>query len=44
MIAWAWPWTDGETVKAEILYTIDGVNYKPIQDPKTDKWYLLEVE
>ena len=44
MIAWAWPWTDGGTVKAEILYTIDGVNYKPIQDPKTDKWYLLEVE
>ena len=44
MIAWAWPWTEGETVKAETLYTIDGVNYKPIQDPKTDKWYLLEVE
>ena len=44
MIAWAWSWTDGETVKAETFFTIDGVNYKPIEDPKTDKWYLLEVE
>ena len=42
MIAWAWSWTDGETVKAETLYTIDGVNYKPIQ--QDNKWYLLEVE
>jgi hypothetical protein len=42
MIAWAWSWTDGETVKAETLYTIDGVNYKPIE--KDNKWYLLEVE
>ena len=42
MIAWAWPWTDGETVKAETFFTIDGVNYKPIE--KDNKWYLLEVE
>ena len=42
MIAWAWPWTDGERVAAETLYTIDGVNYKPIQ--QNNKWYLLEVE
>lgn len=42
MIAWAGSWTDGETVKYETLYTIDGVNYKPIQ--KDNKWYLLEVE
>ena len=42
MISWAWSWTDGETVKAETLYTIDGVNYKPIQ--QDNKWYLLEVE
>lgn len=42
MIAWARSWTDGETVKYETLYTIDGVNYKPIQ--KDNKWYLLEVE
>ena len=42
MIAWAWSWTDGETVKAETFFTIDGVNYKPIE--KDNKWYLLEVE
>ncbi len=42
MIAWGSSWSDGETVKAETIYTIDGVNYKPIE--KDNKWYLLEVE
>ena len=42
MIAGADSRSDGETVKAETLYTIDGVNYKPIE--KDNKWYLLEVE
>lgn len=39
MINWLNDWPDG---KAETLFTIDGVNYKPIQ--KDNKWYLLEVE
>lgn len=42
MIAWAWPWTDGETVKAETFFTIDGVNYKPVN--KDEKWILEAVK
>lgn len=42
MIAGADFRSDGKTVKAETLYTIDGVNYKPIN--QDNKWYLLEVE
>jgi len=44
MIAWAGSWKEGETVKYETLYTIDGVNYKPIRNPQDNKWYLFEVE
>ena len=42
MIVNADSWPDGKTFKAETLYTIDGVNYKPIQ--QDIKWYLVEVE
>lgn len=42
MIVNAGSYTDGKTFKAETLYTIDGVNYKPIQ--QDIKWYLVEVE
>lgn len=36
------PETGKQSFSTETFYTIDGVNYKPIE--KDNKWYLLEVE